>query len=229
MDIKILHLVEGAKKAKGCAVIIDVLRAFSTSCYVFANGADKIIPVGDIDKAYSLKQENPHYVLIGERHGKKPEGFDFGNSPSEIKNIDFSGKIVVLTTTAGTQGIVNAVNADEIIPGCFLNVNSIIKYILKSKPKTVSLVCIGFREQRQTTEDMLCAEYIKNALEGKSNNFSRIVEKVRESEGCRGYNDPKITWLPKSDFDLCMKLDKFDFLIKSRKVNNQIEFFKISP
>ena len=58
MNIKLLSLLEGAKQAAGLTVIIDVFRAFSAACYVFNNGANKIIPVGDLDLAYKLKEEN---------------------------------------------------------------------------------------------------------------------------------------------------------------------------
>jgi len=119
MKIKILHLIDGAKQARGLTVIIDVFRAFSTACYVFGNGAKKIIPLGDIDIAHKLKKENPNFLLIGERFGKKPEGFDYGNSPTQIENVDFTDKTIIQTTSAGTQGIANATNADEIITGGF--------------------------------------------------------------------------------------------------------------
>ena len=39
MNIKILKLIEGAKKAEGLTVIIDVFRAFTVACYAFNNGA----------------------------------------------------------------------------------------------------------------------------------------------------------------------------------------------
>ena len=54
MDIKILQLLEGAKKATGLTVVIDVFRAFSTACYAFDLGALNIIPVGDIKISYQL-------------------------------------------------------------------------------------------------------------------------------------------------------------------------------
>ena len=34
MQIDILQLTEGAKRAKGTTVVIDVFRAFSTACYL---------------------------------------------------------------------------------------------------------------------------------------------------------------------------------------------------
>ena len=45
MNVRILHLIEGAKEARGTAVIIDVFRAFSVEAYLAAAGAAKIMPV----------------------------------------------------------------------------------------------------------------------------------------------------------------------------------------
>lgn len=95
LNIEILHLIEGAKQARGLTVIIDVFRAFSTAGYAVRNGAVGIIPVGDVDLAYQLKEENPDYVLMGERKGKRLPGFDFGNSPTEIQSVDFAGKTII--------------------------------------------------------------------------------------------------------------------------------------
>ncbi|MFW6029990.1 MAG: 2-phosphosulfolactate phosphatase, partial [Halanaerobiales bacterium] len=82
MKYKILHLIDGAKEARGLAVVIDVFRAFSTAVYLFANGAERIIPVATLETAHYLKSRNPGWILLGERRGKKIEGFDYGNSPS---------------------------------------------------------------------------------------------------------------------------------------------------
>jgi 2-phosphosulfolactate phosphatase len=58
--------------------------------------------------------------------------FDYGNSPSQIENVDFSDKVVIHTTSCGTQGIVNDINADGIITGSFVNASAIVKYIKQS-------------------------------------------------------------------------------------------------
>ena len=112
MKIEILQLIEGARVAKGLVVIIDVFRAFSTACYAFHKGVHTIIPVGDIERAYQLKENNPDYVLVGERDEKRPPGFDFGNSPTHINEAVLQGKTMVHTTSSGTQGIANAANAN---------------------------------------------------------------------------------------------------------------------
>ena len=121
MKIKTYDFVEGARKARGIVVIIDVFRAFSTACYAFANGAESINAVGEVNKARELKSKHPDWVIIGERGGKKIEGFDYGNSPTEIKDVDFRGKTLILTTHSGTQGLVNATSSERLLTGSFVN------------------------------------------------------------------------------------------------------------
>ena len=49
MEIQILQMLKGAMAAKGIAVVIDVFRAFSVEAYLFAGGAEKVIPVADFE------------------------------------------------------------------------------------------------------------------------------------------------------------------------------------
>ncbi|MFH1180115.1 MAG: 2-phosphosulfolactate phosphatase, partial [Candidatus Bathyarchaeota archaeon] len=117
MRIKRLSLVDGSKQATGLAVVIDVFRAFTTDAYVMANGAERVYPVATVEEAFELKQQHHDWVLMGERDGKQVPGFDYGNSPYDVKDVDFSGLSVIQTTSAGTQGLFNAYGADEILPG----------------------------------------------------------------------------------------------------------------
>ncbi len=214
MRIEILQLLEGAKKAEGLTVIIDVFRAFSTACYAFDLGAEKIIPVGDIDFACQLKEQNPEFVLIGERNEQKPKGFDFGNSPSQLIKNKIEGKTIVHTTSSGTQGIANAANADEIITGSFVNAGAIVQYIQQKQPEKVSLVCMGYACEYPTDEDTLCAKYIRNELSGKPNNFVEMIEIIRNGSGSRFFDEEKQSWSPKKDFELCLDINRFDFILK---------------
>lgn len=219
MNIEILQLLDGAKKAQGLTVIIDVFRAFSTACYAFGGGIKCIFPVGDLNVAYQMKQKNPDYILVGERNEQKPEGFDFGNSPSQLLRGELAGKTMVHTTSSGTQGIANATNATEIITGSFVNAGAIINYIRKQKPAAVSLVCMGYSCQYPTDEDTLLAVYIKNELEGIPNDFKAMVEKIRTGDGARFFAPEKQEWAPAEDFDLCLSLNRFNFVLKVEHEN----------
>lgn len=219
MDIQILQLLEGAKRAEGLTVVIDVFRAFSVACYVSNAGATKILPVGDIEEAYKLKRENPGFILIGERNERVPEGFDFGNSPTQIAVFNFKGKTVIHTTSAGTQGLVNATRADERITGSFVNAPAIIQYIRQKNPSMVSLVCMGYSMKHPTEEDTLCAEFIKAGLQNLPVDFEKMKNTIRNTSARRLFIEENQEFSPSSDFDYCMDLGRFDFVLKAADIN----------
>jgi len=220
MKIKILHMIDGAKQAKGCAVIIDVFRAFTVEAYLMHNEADKIIPVGDKQIAYDLKKNNSDYVLVGERHGIVLPGFDYGNSPSQIEDVNFSGKTIVHTTSAGTQGIANAINAEQVLTGSLVNSKAIVKYILNNNFDEVSLVCMGLEAVEQTEEDNLCARYIKDLLENKNTAYIRdAINNLKNTSGAKFFDKTQQSVFPEKDFYLSTEVDKFNFVLKVKNEN----------
>ena len=225
MNIRILHLIEGAKQARGLTVVIDVFRAFSVEAYCFAAGADSIIPVGDANIAYQLKADQPGRILCGERHGKILPGFDVGNSPSDIVKMELGGKTVVHTTSAGTQGIANALHADEILGGCLLNARATADYIRRSGASEVSLVCMGLEAIAQADEDTLCANYIKALLEDKDLDVAAEVERLKGTTGAKFFDHTQNDVFPKTDFFMCTEVDKFDFVMRLEAGNN-IQYMK---
>lgn len=215
MKIQILHLVEGARKAEGIAVIIDVFRAFSTACYIMNNGAEKIVPVSETAHAFRMRELNPEYILLGEEFEKQIPGFDFGNSPLHILNTDFTGKTVVHRTSSGTLGMVNAVRADELLTGSFVNAGSIVKYIRKQNPRTVSLVCMGYAALRPIEEDIFCAEFIREALKGRQSDFPEMVRIIKETSAKRFFDPVNARFSPPEDVDLCLDLNRFNFVLRA--------------
>jgi len=212
--IERLSLISGANRARGLTVVIDVFRAFTTAAYVMANGADRIIPVGSLEEAFELKRRNLDWVLMGERNGERVEGFDYGNSPFEIEHVDFTGKIVIQTTASGTQGVVNAKTAKEIILGSFVMAEAIVKHIKIVRPEVVSLIAMGDRGVEPNVEDELCAEYIENQIRNSSPNFEEMKERIRRSPSGAKFFDPTQPQYLEGDFWLAMDLDRFDFILR---------------
>ena len=218
MKINILHLIEGAKQAEGLTVIIDVFRAFSLECYLYDMGVKEIRPIGSVEDAFALNKQLPGSVLIGERHGKKCEGFDFGNSPSTVLQEAVKGKTILHTTSAGTQGIVNATGASEIITGSLVNAKAVAEYIKKRNPEVVSLVCMGNAGVRPAAEDELCAEYIKSLVEGvELPDFEMCVADLQKHGGEHFFDEERQEIYPKEDFFMCVQYDKFPFVIHVEK------------
>ena len=218
MNIEIFHLIEGAKHANGLAVIIDVFRAFSMECWLYSLGAKEIRPVGSVEETFAWKQKDPDCILVGERHGRRIDGCDLGNSPSSIDPDLIRGKRIIHTTSAGTQGIVNAVHAVEIITGSFVNAKAIADYIRKKSPDKVSLVCMGKEGLAQAEEDELCAVYLKALLIGEEMHDIDNRLKALRTGGGRHFFDPSLREVfPEKDFWMCIDRDRFDFVLQVRR------------
>ena len=214
MNISILQLLEGAQKARGLTVVIDVFRAFSLEAYMFAKGVERIIPVADIEEAYALKRENPEYILAGERGGRRMPGFDLGNSPAGLMSLDVKGRTVVHTTSAGTQGVANASGADEILVCSLVNARATAEYIRSADPEDVSLVCMGLAAKEETEEDTLCARYIRSILEGRYLDVRKEADGLRYTSGRKFFDERQADVFPRGDFDLCIDADRFGFVMK---------------
>jgi len=228
MKVEILEFVKGAREAKGVAVIIDVFRAFSVACYAIDAGAVKIIATAEVSEAFNLKKKYSNSVLVGERDEKKIEGFDFGNSPTEIIKADLTGKTVIQTTTAGTQGLINAYNADAILTGSIVNAGAIVQYIKSVDPENVSLVAMGYRATESAEEDLLCAEMISTELNNNIFMPENRISNLKNGSGKRFFNPLNLDFSPPTDFFLCTMVNRFDFVLKATKrFDGNIDLMKI--
>ena len=223
MNVRIMQLLEGARAAKGVAVIIDVFRAFSVESYLFAHGVNKIIPVADLKIAYEYKEKNPDFLLAGERGGAMCDGFDFGNSPAQVVGKDLSGKTVVHTTSAGTQGLFGAKDAEVVLGASLVNAAATAKYIKDNGFSDVTLVCMGLAGEEETEEDNLCAEYIKSILMGEPISLEAGIENLKVTSGAKFF-DKENTVFPEEDFYMCTKTDCFDFVLKLKKPEHEVPF-----
>jgi 2-phosphosulfolactate phosphatase len=228
MKVEILEFVEGARRAQGVTVIIDVFRAFSVACYVADAGAARIIATAEVSEAFLLKKIYKNSVLVGERDEKKIEGFDFGNSPTEIIKADLTGKTVIHTTTAGTQGLINATNADVVLTGSFVNAGAIIQYIRSVNPAHVSLIAMGYRAIYSADEDLMCAEMIAAKLNDAKLSSEIKIGDLQYSSGKRFFDPANIDFSPPTDFFLCTMLNKFSFVLKAtRRFDGNVDLMRI--
>jgi len=222
--IDILYGIEGAKSAKGIAVIIDIFRASSCVAYALSKSIKYIIPVSTAEEAFALKKKNPDYILMGEDRGIKIEGFDLGNSPFEILELGdkLKDKIIVHRSSQGTQGIVNVKRADEIIIGSFPVAQAVANYINRKKSKFVSLVAMGGIGSNEGSggEDDVFAKFLKEKILGKKPEVDPIIKYLETHEGSRRFLDPNIPEFPNEDFSLCLATDIFDFVPVAVKTSN---------
>jgi len=212
VDIRILNCISGSREARGIAVIIDVFRASSTILAAFGAGAERVIPVGELDEAYELRRRNPEFLLFGERGCLPPSGFDGGNSPAAMAKLDLHGKTVILTTSAGTQGIVNAVDADETVIGCFLNAQAAADHVLKAGPREASLVAMGVAGVSPAVEDELCARYIRALCTGEQVDLDEIRARIMKDPEALKFLDPSDPVYSPDDVEFCLRMNAYSIV-----------------
>ena len=215
MRVWILETLAEAPKIKGVAVVVDVFRFCTTALHVAAGNPEAMLAVVELDTARRLKAEDPSRVLMGERGCVAPEGFDFGNSPINVEGLDFSGQTVIMTTSSGTPGLAAALEAgaDEVMTLSFPNVGAVEKRLRELDPEDVSILAMGTAGREPSPEDMMCALYLKNALEGFPNSIVALERFLRTIPSAQKFFDPAMECAPERDFELCLELDRFDFTL----------------
>src|SRR5437899_13005714 len=165
MNVRRVSLIEGAREARGTAVIIDVYRAFTTAAFCVGAGAREVVLTASYGDALAMKERDPELFLTGEVGGKPIPGFDAGNSPSQIESLDLRGRRVVQRTSSGTQGVAAATRADRIVLASFVIVGATARY-LRQAAGDVTLVGMGHEGTSRSVEDELCASYLEALLAG---------------------------------------------------------------
>ena len=211
--IQRLQLIDGARAARGLTIVIDVFRAFSTAAYAFHRGAREIALVGGVDEAFALRARWPDALVMGEVHGRRVAGFDFGNSTTAIARADLAGRRLIQRTGAGTQGVVAAAGADEILLGSFVCAGALVRWVERAGPPLVSLVAMGFRAERPAVEDDACATLLEARLAGRPVDEAALLRGIVDGgAGARFEEDSED--FPRADVDHCLRLDAFDFVMR---------------
>ena len=131
--------------------------------------------------------------------------------------------MLIHTTSAGTQGIVNASGATEILTGSLVNAAAIARYIKASDAEEVSLVAMGWEGKEEAPEDVLCARYIQSLLEGTSMDMEKELSMLRETpSGAKFFKSETQDVFPEGDYWMCTDVDRFDFVLKVSQLEKDI-------
>ena len=165
-------------------VVFDILRATSTFVTALQNGAQSVIPVGEIAEAVARRQQSPDVLLAGERDGVKIRAaqsggidFDFGNSPREFRPEKVRGKTIVSTTTNGTRALRACACAKMILASSFLNLAATAKFLNKSPSEEILLICAGTGEG-VALEDVLAAGALAGLVGGEFLDTTEIASRT---------------------------------------------------
>ena len=120
-------------------IVVDVFRASTSLCAMLANGANAVIPVADIATAERYKKDG--FLVGAERNARKCSFADFGNSPFDYSSNSVRGRVVVFTTTNGTQAIETASNCRRLYIGTFANIGAVAQKCMTKTQKNNGALC----------------------------------------------------------------------------------------
>lgn len=146
-----------------CYVVIDSLRATTVLATLFGAGVDDVLVVDDIDVARKRAAEDGR-LLLGEVGGVAPEGFDMGNSPTEVAAADVAGRRAVLFTTNGTRALCSMASTNAaVLTGSLANASAVIG--ATAAFEEVVFVCAGNAAGRRfSLEDFATAAVLVRKL-----------------------------------------------------------------
>lgn len=122
------NAIAPADVAGRTVVVVDILRATTSIAVALANGAKAVLPAASTEEALRIAQnlERDAVVLAGERKSARIPGFALGNSPAEFGAEAVAGKTIVMTTSNGTQALIAAQGAREVIAAAAVNFSAVV-------------------------------------------------------------------------------------------------------
>ncbi len=231
MEVVIQSLIERARRAKGTAVVIDVLRAFTSAVVAFEGGADRILMVAEVEEALALRDSGAVELCVGEVAGRKPDGFDFGNSPHELAGADLTGKVIAQSTRAGTTGVAlaAAAGADRIFAASLVNAKATAAVVKGLRPEHVTLAAMGAWGTIRSDEDEQCALYLKNLMAGRRPDPAAVRVLVLAGEESQKYHDPAQSQYHPNDLEMALRIDSADFAIEIERQDGLLVARPVRP
>jgi len=139
-------------------VIVDEIRASTTLTTLLELGCPVVHIGGSIRDSRRLARET-NSLLAGERHARRPRGFDLSNSPVALRRAGVGGRSVVLSTTNGTLTLRRLAAGGPVLVGCLRNARACgvaAVRLATAAGVPVRIVCSG-REGRFALEDAVAA------------------------------------------------------------------------
>lgn len=160
-------------------LVVDVIRATTTATALFDGGFETLVLAESRETALDLRQKGE--LLIGEVGGLRPEGFDFGNSPLEVRSRIFSGRTAILTTSNGTRTAhLAARSSDKVLLACLNNATAACHLAVKLADKEIAILCAGNAGQASLddtyTAGALAAQLIRLGLTPKGDSVESALK-----------------------------------------------------
>ncbi len=142
-------------------VLIDVLRTCTVAPMLFDQGATGVSLTTSLRRARAAAGAGR--VLVAERQGVPPEGFNHGNSPAHLSRVDMSGREVVMVSENAPRWLEQLGGARHVLLGSLYNAGAVARRAAALSSERVDLVCSGFAGEPDL-DDTLAAALIAGLI-----------------------------------------------------------------
>lgn len=168
MRVRIDLLPRGEYRGE-LVVLIDVLRSCTVAPLLFDNGLERLTMSASLRETRRSASEGD--LLVGERSGVPPEGFNYANSPSDLRHHDFTGRRAILVSDNAPKALPAMQGAKQVLLASLYNAGAIAARVSGSGAERVSLVCCGFRGQ-EDLDDSMTAGFLAGEISRSSRRVS---------------------------------------------------------
>lgn len=146
-------------------VLIDVLRTCTVAPLLFDLGAAGLALTPSLKQARSSGADSA--LLVGERQGVPPEGFNHGNSPVLLAGAEVRHRSIVMVSENAPRWLERLANGRTLVLGSLYNAAAVAELVVGLKPHRVDLVGAGFSGEPDL-DDMVAAALIASLIEQKA-------------------------------------------------------------
>lgn len=146
--------------------MVDALRASATITSLMAAGASRVWVATEVEQAHAMKERLGDAILVGERDGLPPPGFDVGNSPRGVMDLSLEGRDAVFTSTTGAARLGQLEGAALALVGSPVNAGLVARVAAeRAGERPVFSISAGLRgSPGGTEEDWIGAALIAERL-----------------------------------------------------------------
>jgi 2-phosphosulfolactate phosphatase len=160
MHVRVDLLPHGSYSGE-VVVIIDALRSCTAAPLLFDRGLATLFMTPSVRTARRAAAESGH-LLLGERGGVPPEGFNHSNSPADLLRLDFTGRSAILVSDNAPVVLGLLGDAHEVLLGSLYNATAAARLAVRlaeASGSSIRLVCSGFDGQ-EDLDDTLTAGFL---------------------------------------------------------------------
>jgi len=169
MEVDVAFVPPAAAPVDRTCIVIDVLRATSVIAVLMNKGMRRIYPTATIDEALQLRaqlaSDGTNVFLLGEQGGLPPEGFDAGNSPTALEELEIGAEIAVQATTNGTPALLACEGAPLVMAAAPLNADAVTQLALEAG-NDVLVVCAGLRAGFAEDDTLAAGLFVDRLMPG---------------------------------------------------------------